>query len=332
MTDRDVRNERNHRGYDVIGDVHGHADALVDLLAKMGYRETNGAWRHPERQAIFVGDLIDRGPEQLESVSIARAMVEAGSAQMVLGNHEFNAIAYATPDGRGDYLRRHSEKNHAQHAEFVDAVGFDSALHREIIQWFMTLPLWLDLGGLRVVHACWSNEHIEHLRPLVGEHDTLTDELVVTASTHGHPSFDAIETILKGPEISLGGLRYSDKDGNVRRRARLAWWDESATTLPEAVLMPSGATIFDPDGAAASLTEDPIAIGDSPRYDADVPVVFGHYWWSADRGITSDRALCVDFSVAKGGDLVAYRWDGETSLSASKIVSHRYETSAWSRR
>jgi hypothetical protein len=51
---------------------------------------------HPDRQAIFVGDLIDRGPRQVESVEIVRSMVDAGAAQIAMGNHEFNAIAYAT--------------------------------------------------------------------------------------------------------------------------------------------------------------------------------------------------------------------------------------------
>ncbi len=82
--------------YDVIGDMHGHADKLTALLRKMDYSEHDGVWRHPTRQAIFVGDLIDRGPQQLETVDIVRRMVDAGTAQVVLGNHEFNAVAYAT--------------------------------------------------------------------------------------------------------------------------------------------------------------------------------------------------------------------------------------------
>ena len=80
-------------GYDIIGDIHGHADALTALLRRMGYRERGGAWRHPGRQALFIGDFIDRGPGQLESVRIVRGMVEAGTALAVMGNHEFNAIA-----------------------------------------------------------------------------------------------------------------------------------------------------------------------------------------------------------------------------------------------
>ena len=85
-------------GFDIIGDVHGHADRLRSLLSLMGYKENRGAWTHPDRTAVFVGDLIDRGPGQLETLRIVRAMVEAGSAQIVLGNHEFNAVAYATVD------------------------------------------------------------------------------------------------------------------------------------------------------------------------------------------------------------------------------------------
>jgi hypothetical protein len=95
--------------YDIIGDVHGHADALAALLADLGYRECQGAWRHAERQTLFVGDFIDRGPKQVETVALVRAMVEAGSAQAVMGNHELNAIAWYTPDPNqpGEYLRPH---------------------------------------------------------------------------------------------------------------------------------------------------------------------------------------------------------------------------------
>ena len=93
--------------YDIIGDIHGQAGKLEALLRTLGYRDTAGAWRHPERQAIFVGDFIDRGPAQVRSVHIVRRMVDAGAALAVMGNHELNAIAWHTPDPRhlGQYLR-----------------------------------------------------------------------------------------------------------------------------------------------------------------------------------------------------------------------------------
>ena len=47
--------------FDIIGDIHGHADALHELLYKLGYRQQQGAFMHPEqRQALFLGDLIDK--------------------------------------------------------------------------------------------------------------------------------------------------------------------------------------------------------------------------------------------------------------------------------
>ena len=94
-------------GCDVIGDIHGHADRLEALLAALGYAETRGAWRHPSRTAIFVGDFIDRGPGQRRTLDFVRAMLDAGSVEAVMGNHDFKAIGWATadPDEGGLHLR-----------------------------------------------------------------------------------------------------------------------------------------------------------------------------------------------------------------------------------
>jgi len=97
-------------GFDVIGDIHGHADALIPLLRAMDYRERDGIYRHASRTAIFLGDFVDRGPSQREVLLIGRAMVEAGAARAVMGNHEFNAIAYAKLDNRGEFLRPHTRR------------------------------------------------------------------------------------------------------------------------------------------------------------------------------------------------------------------------------
>lgn len=62
--------------YDLIGDIHGYATELKALLTKMSYEEIDGVWQHLERKVIFLGDFVDRGPEQVETVEIARKMVE----------------------------------------------------------------------------------------------------------------------------------------------------------------------------------------------------------------------------------------------------------------
>jgi hypothetical protein len=77
-------------------------------------------------------------------------MCEADTASAVLGNHELNAIAWATPNGQGGFLREHSTKNAAQHAAFLDQLGERSPEYDNAINWFRQLPVWLELPGLRV--------------------------------------------------------------------------------------------------------------------------------------------------------------------------------------
>jgi hypothetical protein len=99
--------------YDLIGDIHGHAEVLRRLLRKMDYRDDDGVFRHPDRRVIFVGDFVDRGPEQREVFHIAKSMCDAGTALAVMGNHEFNALGWAEPDGNGGFLRPHTEQHRA---------------------------------------------------------------------------------------------------------------------------------------------------------------------------------------------------------------------------
>ena len=89
------------QGYDIIGDVHGCAHTLEKLLEQMGYARVGGVWRHPQRQALFLGDIIDRGPRIREALLIVRDMVEAGAARCIMGNHEFNALGWVTPAPAG---------------------------------------------------------------------------------------------------------------------------------------------------------------------------------------------------------------------------------------
>ena len=94
---------------------------------------------------------------QLGANRAAAAWGDSGAALAVMGNHELTALAFHTPDPEkpGSHLRPHNEKNSNQHAETrrqVPAGELDSYL-----SWFRTLPLWLDLDGLRVVHACWDD-------------------------------------------------------------------------------------------------------------------------------------------------------------------------------
>lgn len=305
-------------GFDVIGDVHGYGEVLERLLRSMGYRETGGAYRHPERQAVFVGDLVDRGPDQRLTIEVVRRMVDAGTARIVMGNHEFNAIAWTTPDGAGDWCRVHSSKNLGQHQAFLTQIGEGSPLHREVVEWFRTLPLWLDLGGLRIVHACWDPASMAVLGA-----DFLTDESVVAEPDTPH--YDAIETVLKGPELDLGGRTFRDPGGACRARARQRWWDPTAASLGDAAELPGGVTSCD-GSPFEPLPDAPLPPELLVKPALEVPVLYGHYWRSGPApAIDGPMTACVDWSVAAvpSGPLVAYRWSGESELTDDHLVAVR---------
>jgi hypothetical protein len=301
---------------DIIGDVHGQYEKLVDLLEKLGYGDIDGAWRHPSRTAIFVGDLIDRGATQVATVELVRQMVEAGTARCIMGNHEFNAIAWATehPQKPGHFLRdRDKPGNREQHHAFLEDVGEDSQQHREFVDWFKTLPLWLDLGDIRIVHACWHQESMDKLQPLMGPNQTLTDALMVHASTKEHWAYEALEVVCKGPEVPLPpGIHFFDKEGKEHREVRVRWWQADLSTYRKAAIGPPRELDLIPDV--------PMPKEWKGHPYAGPPVLFGHYWFSGKPAVISERFACLDYSVARGGPLVAYRWDGEAELSDGKLV------------
>ena len=306
--------------YDIIGDVHGQAGKLEALLEAMGYRNRSGAYRHPNRKAIFVGDFVDRGPRQVDVCRLVRGMVDADSALAILGNHEFNAIAWHLPDTEsvdaGRFLRpRHGElgvKNRHQHSAFLAEVE-GTPLHAEIIDWFLTLPLWLDLPGLRVVHACWHDGYMAALEPLLGTSRTLTPQLMVQASRRDNLVFRAVEGLTKGMEVALPqGHSFRDKDGHERRNVRLRWWDEQASSYQDLALMPA---------ADRAKLPDMRVMDAKPSYDQKKPVFFGHYWMQGEPALQAARMACVDYSAGKGGPLVAYRWGGEELLDPRNFAS-----------
>jgi hypothetical protein len=294
--------------YDIIGDIHGCSKTLEKLLLKLGYGpDSNGVHKHADRTVIFLGDFIDRGPHQREVIDIVRPMIESGAANSVMGNHEYNAIAYATPDEEiGGYLRAHSENNWKQHGAFIDAYAGYPAAYADVINWFKTLPLWLDLGDIRIIHACWDKDMVRKIGAPV-----LTDELLHASCNKGLWQYDAIETILKGKEIPLpDGHVFHDKDENARHNIRVRWWDQSASTYLQAYM--------GPESARTQIPDDEIAGDHLIEYSHEEPPVFlGHYWMEGAPEPLAPNIACTDYSVAKpGGKLVAYRWVGERNLAS----------------
>ena len=120
--------------YDLIGDIHGHANELTQLLEALGYRKHGSTYSHPERKVIFLGDFIDRGPKIREVLEIVHPMVEEGNALArhgrcrIFGCHRpHRALSDSTAGGQRD--RRGGEQGAARQREGWS--GHDGTITRE---------------------------------------------------------------------------------------------------------------------------------------------------------------------------------------------------------
>jgi hypothetical protein len=299
-------------GFDIIGDIHGHATELHTLLKALDYREIDGTYQHPERSVVFLGDFIDRGDEQLEVLRMVSAMCLKGHARAIMGNHEFNAIGWYTPDGQGGFLRPHTDENRHQHWQFLCQVGAGSKLHEATIQWFKSLPILLSFPSFRTVHACWHLPSLRTLARCLNDDATFTSAGFFATNQKGTVEYEAAEVLLKGPEKELpNNLEFQDKGGKWRRHARIRWWDKSTTELRD--------LLTGLEGAEKLLPSVSLDISEYHYHDP-APVFFGHYWLAGIPRIEANNAVCLDYSVAKGGHLVAYRWDDGIPLNASSFI------------
>jgi hypothetical protein len=249
-------------------------------------------------------------------IAIVRGMVEAGRALAVLGNHELNAIQYVTRGPDGEPLRPHTVPHVFQHRSFLDEYQHDPGGWQDVVAWFRTLPVCLDLGGLRVVHACWSDAHRAVLAPWLDADGRLTDAGIAGSVAEGPDGpAAALRVLVQGPEYELPeALAWIDRSGRERRKVRIRWWSPPGTALRDALLLPAGFDHAVPVDAHASL--------DALLYPPDAPpVCFGHYWQEGRLGTLAGNIACVDYSVARWGRLAAYRWDGEDRLDAARLVA-----------
>ena len=299
---------------DLIGDIHGHADKLEELLLKLGYTKREGYYEHPIRTVLFVGDYIDRGPKIRETLEIVKGMVDHGSAIALMGNHEYNALCFHFQETEGGHLRKHLIKNIVQHYETLRQFQNRQDEYEAYLEWFKTLPLFHETDGFRAVHACWDEKTIKFLQQAL-HNNRLTDDLIHQSVQLGTPLNKAIELTLKGKEIALPhGLYFTDKDGTQRTDIRIKWWENpEKTTYKEISVEPL------PD-----FPEIPVDISmfkDTDYYNENEKVVFfGHYWLKGTPLLYRENICCLDFSIARGGYLVAYSFDGEKVLDETKLT------------
>ncbi len=149
------------------------------------------------------------------------------------------------------------------------------------------------------------------------DHGGITTSFLQSAYGEGQPLFAPVEAVLKGREAKLpDDAFFTDKDGTDRREIRTRWY-----------LTPDGHTYrsyaLQSDEVTCDLDLEPAVIAAATPYPTSAkPVFVGHYWLSGEQPeILSDNVACLDYSVAKGGSLCAYRWHGEQKLDNGRFCA-----------
>ncbi len=249
---------------DVIGDVHGEIDALRQLLRHLGY-DDDGV--HPTgRRLVFVGDLVNRGPNSPAVVEWVRHLVQFQRAHCLLGNHELNIlIGVKRPVSQWFY----GESRMDDTGQPIPQTLADESMRYQMRQWFQTLPVALVRYDLRIVHACWDADMIE-LAKGQGDVRKLFESSRRQIESELDGCEDEVERYLahrnRNPVLRLtaGFLERSDsrsqETGKMRFTQQRPWWLQYA----------------------------------DPEY-----CVFGHYSHLDGVFLGSRSSLCIDFGVGK---------------------------------
>ena len=311
--------QQKWQGFDLIGDVHGCANTLIMLLEKLGYSKRNGVFSHPSRQAIFLGDIVDRGPRIREALHIVRDMVDAGYAQIVMGNHEFNYLSYTTPGRPGSgmpYLREHNRRHLRILNETLEQFANHPEDKRDFLNWIQDMPLFLEQDQFRVVHACWSQEHIDRFLQTTGG-SRISEDYLHQSAVVGSYEWETMDRLLRGTHLKLpNGEEMVSKDGFRRRFFRTKFWSCDPQYYIDVV--------FQPDPLPEHVARTPLSDADRAdliHYSPEEALLFiGHYWCEGKPQALADNVACLDYSAVKYGKLVAYRLDDETTIDPDKFV------------
>ena len=318
-------------GYDIIGDIQGESEALETLLHELGYVEGDDGYAHVDgdRQAMFVGDFVDRGFGNQRVLDIVRTMTENGNAQAIMGNHELDHVRYATTAPNGKYVIPHDGVRDSFMKTCLDEMPFGTQEHQDMVEWFKGLPVMIETDDFIVIHASYDMNSIEELKANLEEGGTLPEGAF--GSEKLSKSFsNAMNMAIKGPSV---GLPHGVKDSLIEHEKatigevgftaergirRIYWWKEGHTSPQDALGLNELELTEEHESQLQRIMDRRAEKGqgiDTP----DKPVFFGHYHLGADPHLTSDKAVCLDFK----GKITAYRYNEEDGQEVypDRIVS-----------
>ena len=301
--------------YDIIGDVHGYATLLKKLLLQIGYTKTENGYAHPSRKAVFVGDFVNRGPEIRKTIRIIRKMVENGSAFAVIGNHEINAITYYLKDKDGSPLIKSPGKNFLSLYKTINQFSAYSEEWKNHRDWIRELPLFLDLGEIRIVHACWSESAIELIKKAETEGVSRKSIFRKVYKKPKSALSKSVLTLTKGIDFKMpGDLKIINNKGVSPRTFRMRWWEEPLGKTFEEMSFESKFELPQYEIPKQIIPQD-------EPYPNDAPIVFfGHYCRHAGPHVIKSNLCCVDSCIAGTKILTAYQWHGEKVLDPNNLI------------
>lgn len=293
----------------IIGDIHGEFHALTKLLSHLGYSDIGG---HKDGyKIVFVGDLVDRGPDSPRVLKLVQKFVKHGNAQAIIGNHELNILNNEARDGSSWFF----EKRRDIEKQYIPYQILDDKDKGEVIDFLSTLPIALESDELRVVHAAWRDDSVNKIRGI---------------NTKDLPQyFIDIKNEINKELMKNGVLELYNKQKSI--------WDKKISNRDEVVPYLEGLAQYNlthqdkhPIRLLTSGIEEkivtPFYVGGSWRfcrrfswwddYEDDKPVIIGHYWrkineeliksgeesffdnlpynsWHGKNG----KVFCIDYSV-----------------------------------
>lgn len=268
----------------VIGDIQGCLQSLTVLLDHVGYRDG------PDR-LWFTGDLVNRGPESLETLRFIKGLA---APVIVLGNHDLHLMAVACGE-------RRASKDDTLHA-ILSAPDRD-----ELLDWLRKQPLlyYDDRTKVALVHA-----------GLPAQWD------INEAKTHA----SELETALQGPDFcrTLAGLygpRPDIWDDNLAGAERLRFIANALTRVRYCDLQ--GRLDMSDKGPVGTQRAGLVPWFDVPsRRSLSTRIIFGH--WSSLGARHFANAICLDSGCLWGGSLTALRLEDSVFLS---VPCHPYHAS-----
>lgn len=301
---------------DIIGDVHGEAGALATLLDRLGY---DGLGRHrDDRKLVFVGDLVDRGPNSVGVVDMVRPLVESGNAQLVLGNHELNLLRQKRKHGNHWFYGETEVIRKDKAALSYQVLAPSDEWRASTLEFLSNQPLVLERKDICVVHAAWNGPSIAALRAADQDESSFSglmdamqlfekscESKIKDQKAKGGSSFDiSIECDLikqngNPVKVVTSGLeeRVDEKffaGGKWRWIGRRRWWNQYVGD-PLVVIGHYWRRVQPPD---AKLVEGFSPTGGDPFEDC------------GDFGIAGGGGgvMCVDYSVGVRYEERGRRW------------------------